>query len=268
MRTTPFVLSALVLAALPARGHEFWISPQTYTVPAQGQLTADLRVGENFEGVAYAYLPQNFERFDLVAGAQVVAVEGRPGDRPALAMPAPTEGLVVVVHQTGDSTLTWDTAQNFEDFVRHKDMAWALEENRARGIPETGFREVYSRYAKSLIAVGEGAGEDGAAGLETEIVALANPYTDALPDGLPVKVLYRGEPRADAQVEVFAKAPDGTVQDLFYRTDAQGVALIPVVPGVEYLVDAVVLRAVEPQTETDPVWETLWASLTFRMPAD
>ncbi len=254
------------MVALPARGHEFWISPQTYTVQAQGQLLADLRVGQNFEGAAYAYLPQNFERFDLLAGEQVIAVEGRAGDRPALAMPAPAEGLVIAVHQTGDNTLTWDTAQKFEDFVLHKDMAWALEENRVRGIPEAGFREVYSRYAKSLIAVGDGRGEDQESGLETEIVALANPYTEALPEGLPVKVLYQGEPRSDAQVEVFAKAPDGTVQDLFYRTDAQGVALIPVTAGVEYLVDAVVLRAVEPRTETDPVWETLWASLTFRMP--
>ena len=267
MRLSPLVLSAaLVCAALPALAHEFWISPQTYTVPAGGQLVADIRVGQSFAGPAYAFIPQRFERFDLVMGDKVIPVEGRIGDRPALNMTAPAEGLVSVVHQTGDNLITWDKSGMFESFVEHKDFAWALDENKQRGIPETGFAERYSRYGKSLIAVGSGAGQDREVGLETEIVALANPYTDDISGGLPVLVLYQGEPRADTQVEVFAKAADGTVEDIFYRTDAKGEAVIPVSPGFEYLVDAVVIRPLKQKVQTDPVWETLWASLTFKAP--
>jgi len=267
MRLLPFLLSAVLgLAALPALGHEFWISPQKYTVPAEGQLIADIRVGQSFKGSAYAFIPQRFARFDLVMGGAVVPVKARVGDRPALNMAAPAEGLVVVVHQTGDSLLTWDDAAKFEGFVKHKDFPWALEQNRANGVPETGFKERYSRYGKSLIAVGDGRGADREVGMETEIVALANPYTDDLSGGLPVLVLYQGKPRAHTQVEVFARGVDGAVQDLFYRTDGEGKAMIPVEPGVEYLVDAVVMRPLEQTTPTDPIWESLWASLTFRAP--
>ena len=116
------------------------------------------------------------------------------------------------------------------------------------------------------IAVGDGAGADREAGLETEIVALANPYTDDLSDGLPVRVLYQGAPRADAQVELFAKSPEGEVEITLLRTDAEGVALLPVTPGQVYLADAVVVRPLEPVAEDDPVWESLWASLTFKVP--
>ena len=267
MRIMSLFLAATVgLTAVPALSHEFWISPQTYTVPAGGQLIADIRVGQFFEGSAYSFIPQRFTRFDLVMGDTVTPVDGRVGDRPALKMDAPADGLVTVVHQTGDSTLTWDDPALFDQFVRHKDFPWVLDINKERGIPETGFSERYSRYGKSLIAVGNGEGADREVGMETEIVALANPYTDELPDGLPVLVLYQGKPRADTQVEVFTKTSHGEVEDLFYRTDAEGKAMIPVKPGVEYLVDAVVMRELQQKVLKDPVWESLWASLTFRMP--
>jgi len=66
----------------------------------------------------------------------------------------------------------------------------------------------------------------------TEIVALANPYTDDLSAGLPVQVFYDNAVRADAQVELFAKSADGSVEITTYRTDANGIATLPVQPGI------------------------------------
>lgn len=260
------LLAALTLAALPARAHEFWISPVFYSIAPEDQLLADLRVGETFKGNASSFVPQRFARFDLVVGDSVTPVEGRLGDRPALAMAPPQEGLVVVVHQTADLALNYAEWQKFVNFVEHKDFKGTLDAHAARGLPQTGFKELYSRYAKSLIAVGDGAGADREVGLLTEIVALANPYTDDLSSGLPVRVLYQGAPRPDAQVEVFDKAPDGTTTVALYRTNADGEAQITVTPGHEYLIDAVVLRAADPETQRGAVWESLWASLTLMVP--
>lgn len=255
-----------MVAALPARAHEFWISPVLYMIPPGDQLRADLRVGEAFKGSASSFVPQRFARFDLVMGDRVTEVPGRLGDRPALAMTPPQEGLAIAVHQTADLSLTYSDWAKFENFVAHKDFAGVLEAHRARGLPETGFSELYSRYAKSLIAVGAGAGADRKVGLLTEIVALANPYTDDLSGGLAVQVLYQDAARADVQVELFDRAPDGTVAVTLHRTDAEGVARIPVTPGHSYLVDAVVLREADPETQRGAVWESLWASLTFMVP--
>jgi len=262
------LLFVMPVSVISVSAHEFWISPKEYMIAPQDQLVADIRVGTSFGGSAYSFLPVKFVRFDLVMDGKITPVEGQLGDRPALNMSVAEEGLLVVVHQTTDYPLTYSDASKFESFVTNKDFRWVLAEHAARGLPETGFREFYSRYGKSLIAVGNGAGRDAAVGMETEIVALANPYVDDVSGGMPVEVLYQGKPRSDTQVEIFAKAPDGEVTGTKLRTDAQGHVTIPVSAGHEYLVDAVVMRALEPETENDPVWESLWASLTFKVPAE
>lgn len=258
--------AALCLMGTVATAHEFWIDPLAFQLPEGAPLVANLRVGEMLEGPAYPYIERNFTRFDLVQGDAVTPVAGRAGDNPALNMVAPDSGLTVVVHSTRDYSLNYSAWEKFVAFCEHKDFTWALAEHDARGLPRTGFKEQYVRHAKSLIALGDGLGADRAVGLETEIVALANPYTDDMTAGLPVQVLYQGAPRAMAQVELYAQAPDGTVTVALFTTDAQGLATLTVDPGHRYLADAVVLRAMTPASQGDPVWETLWASLTFAVP--
>ena len=127
-------------------------------------------------------------------------------------------------------------------------------------------RERYSRHAKSLVALGDGAGADREMGLLTEIMAEANPYTDDLSGGFPVRVLYQGAPRADVQVELFERNAAGDVTIRLYRTDDQGRVSVDVTPGHFYLVDSVVMRELEVTEDKDPAWESLWASLTFETP--
>ncbi|MGB1209086.1 MAG: DUF4198 domain-containing protein [Paracoccaceae bacterium] len=267
------VIGGLMVVALwtfgvaAARAHEFFIDAEPFVVPSGGVLTASLRVGEDFEGAAQAYLPPNFRRFDVVMGGQVVPVAGRAGDRPALNMPAPRDGLAVVVHVTRDYRLTYTNWSKFERFVTHKDAVWVLQAHQDRELNTDRVVERYSRYGKSLIAVGDGGGADASVGLLTEIVAEANPYTDPGLSVMPVKVLYQGQPRKDAQVEIFAKTAEGLVTVSTVRTDDTGRAQVPVVAGSRYLLDAVVLRPLAVDSLKDPTWESLWASLTFAVPA-
>lgn len=255
-------------AVSPALSHEFWIDPPEFQLPAGSVVVADLRVGEGFSGSAQPFLPMGTRRFEVLLGEDTLPVEPRIGDRPALNRLVPGEGLAIAVHVTGDSTLTYADFAKFESFVTHKDAAWTLEAHRERGLPDEGFREVYSRYAKSLIALGSGAGEDREIGLETEIVALENPYTDEMSDGIDVAVFFRQAPRSDAMIEVFERAPDDSVTVSTVRTDETGRAIVPVRPGHRYMLDAVVMRepSAELAEERDAVWESLWANLTFSVP--
>ncbi|KUF09325.1 DUF4198 domain-containing protein [Pseudoponticoccus marisrubri] len=260
------LIAVLALLAAPAAAHEFWIDPHDFRIDPGDAAVADIRVGEKLEGVAYRYVPRNFRRFDIVTGAETRPVEGRAGDRPALDMALETPGLSVVVHVSRDHDLTYTEWQKFVDFCAHKDFDWAVERHLDRGLGKEVVRERYSRHAKSLIAVGEGAGADRQVGLVAEIVARANPYTDALDGRFPVTVYHEGAPRPDAQVEVFERAPDGSVTVSLYRTDAEGHAEIAVTPGHMYLVDHVVMRELPVTSPDDPAWESLWASLTFEVP--
>jgi len=252
----------LVLCGLfnAASAHEFWISPQSYTVDAEGDILADIRIGQEFRGSAYAFNTGTFARFDVIRNGETLAVKGQLGDRPALTFPA-GNGLSVIVHETAPERLTYANWAKFQTFVDHKNLDVTQAMHLERGLPEEKFAERYVRYAKSLVASGTAQGQDIETGMKTEIIALDNPYTDDLSAGLRVRVLRDGSPRPDAQVEIFAKQGDAVTVTLT-RTDANGVATILTMPNTEYLIDAVYL---EP-TDGDAVWQSFWASLTFKTP--
>lgn len=249
-----------------AQAHEFWIDPPMFRVEVGEELVANLRVGEAFSGSPMSFLPRNFVRFDVVSGEQVIPAEGRLGDIPALAMSDVPDGLAIVVHETTANVLTWSEWARFVRFAEHKDLGDVAAMHAERGIGQEDVREDYYRFAKSLVAVGDGAGADRVVGLRTEIVALANPYTDDVTGGVPVQVWLDGALVPDRQVELFDRAPDGSVTVTFHRTDAEGVALLPVAPGHVYMADSVTLEAREPDADSDAAWVTLWANLTFAVP--
>lgn len=257
----------LALIAQSATAHELWIEPQSYQNSAETIVTADVVNGENFEGIRLSYIPTQFERFVAVNGGKFANIQGRVGDRPAMQLQPLDDGLHVIAYLSKVSTIKYEEWQKFQNFVDHKDLGDALTEHRARGLDEEGFSEAYTRFSKSLVSVGSGDGADRRLGLETEIVALDNPYTDGLTE-IRLELHYQRDLRADEQIEVFEKAPDGTVEVSLYRTDDNGVATVPVKAGHAYMADAVVLR--EPSDDlaaaTGAVWETLWANITWAMP--
>jgi len=244
-RWLPGVLLFYALAGNPALAHEFWIEPTNYRVEQNAGIEAFLRNGERFSGSSISYLEGNTIRFDLLSEDREDPVVARLGDNPALQMRTVQDGLNVVVHQRKVSVISYPNWEKFQRFAEHKDFDDILLRHRARSLPEKKFSEAYSRYSRSLVAVGDGAGSDRQAGLEVELVAQQNPYTDDVGRGL-----------------------SGKVEVTLPRTDDRGLVTLPVKPSHSYLVDMVVLR--EPSealaTTKKVVWETLWASLTFAVP--
>lgn len=269
-------MSRLALALLvvtsavagPLKAHELWIEPLNWEVESDDSLRADLVNGQSFNGIKLAYFPSRIATFEVRLGDRVVPVTARLGSTPALEMPALGDGLHVAAYVSTVSTVAYQSWDKFLSFAEHKDLGDVTAIRDAQGLPEEGFAEVYTRFSKSLIGVGSAAGEDTVLGLETELVALANPYTDDMSDGLPVQLFYQGDVRANEQVELFERAPDGMVDIIRLGTDDEGIVVLPVTPGHSYMADAVVLRLPSPELaeETGAVWESLWANLTFTVP--
>jgi hypothetical protein len=187
---------------------------------------------------------------------------------PALQQEPVAEGLNIAAYQANNAIVDYESWEKFQNFVDHKDFGDVLSQHEARGLPLENFKEVYSRHAKSLMGVGNSEGADRRVGLETEIVALTNPYTDDISQGFQVQVYYRNDVRPNTQVEVFEKGADSIVTISLYQTNDEGIAVFPVKPGFSYMVDAVVLRTPSEALaeRTGAVWETLWANLTFAVP--
>ena len=257
---------AIAFAAAPSLAHEFWLEPSDFTLEPGQVLEANIRVGQNFKGNSYSFNPRNHTRFDVVVGEAVEPVASRIGDQPAVAQPVGGEGLAILVHQTTDSNLLYDDPAIFRTFVDEEGLDGTLERHAERGLPESGFREVYSRHVKSLVDLGPG-GEDRALGLPIELVVEGDPYADPAPETLTLRALYRGEPMVGAMVNVFVRDDISAeaIERLRPRTDAEGRVTIPLAPGHRYLAN--VVRMLEPDAArseaTGAVWESLWASTTF-----
>ncbi|MEP3417930.1 MAG: DUF4198 domain-containing protein [Lentilitoribacter sp.] len=258
------VLSLLVFfSATSVTAHEFWIEPQDYTINASEIVVADLRNGQNFKGSSFAYIRDRYVKFDMFVGQSQQMIPAELGQRPAISKQVDADGLAILVVETISNDLSYSEWAKFQKFIDHKDFKLDKTEHLALGFPEKGFKEIYRRFAKSLVGVGNAKGADREIGLEIELVALSNPYTDDTSDGMPVKAIYLGKPLIDVQIELFDKAPSGEVEVTLHRTNKLGVATLPIEPGHSYLVDTVQLRQAEANNEKAAVWETLWASLTY-----
>ena len=267
--TAPALVLALTLTGKGGNSHEFWIEPLTFVVKADDPIKGHIRIGEMMKGDEFGFVPQEFTRFEFDGPKGLHPVKGRLGDFPALSLPPQGNGLVAVVHFPTDELVTYSSWEEFKSFIADKDLTGTLETHQKQNWPQQGFREVYSRYAKTLIASGTGKGTDRNFRLETEIVALANPYDNDLKGSLPVQVLYRGRPRKNIQIQVFSRrGPGSAVAKTRLRTDSKGVAKILVLPQTDYLINAVTMRRpnFEKKLDRDVYWESLWASLTFRIP--
>lgn len=265
------VICATLIYAPMAFAHEFWIEPTEYQVEKDAPFVADLRNGQLFAGTAQSFFEDRNTRLDVTMGMRTTPITGRMGDRPALQLPPPAQnGLMILAHEAAPSIITYKEWAKFVKFVEHKDFQDAQATHTARGWTKENFKETYTRHSKSLVAVGDGAGSDRELGLVTEFVALDNPYAADFDGTLDVSLLYNGAPRGDAQIEVYARDASDIVNVTITRTDDQGHAAIPVIAGMEYMLDAVVLRPVAGAStaEAGPVWETLWASMTFGVPAN
>ena len=264
----PLVTFFAFFAAQPSFAHELWIDGQNFQAQSDETIRLDLRNGENFKGSAQAYFKSRIKSFYWFLNQETHQVEARMGDIPAFSATPGEDGLMVVVYESTPSSLTYRDWAKFDAFIQHKDLGPIEEMHEARGLLKTDVKEAYHRYSKAVIGIGAAQGADQRFGLETEFVLLGNPYRDDPAQGLAVQILYRDAPRADAQIEIFERASDGTVKVSLMRSNAEGVAVIDIKPGHTYLLDAVLLRVPDPNTANGPPahWESLWAAVTFAVP--
>lgn len=228
----------------------------------------ELRNGQKFKGINLSFFKNRIEHFFWEQNGKSSDVNSRSGDVPAMKTPALENGLMVVVYQSSSSTLSYKNWEKFEEFIQHKNLGLIEQAHESRGLPKINFKESYKRFSKALIGIGHGQGQDRSFGLETEFIVLNNPYHEDTSNGIEVLLLYQKKPRINAQIEVFQRSTSGEVLVSYLQTNAQGKAIINVLPGHDYLLDAVVLRVPEggSNKKDDAVWESLWAATTFSVP--
>jgi len=264
--STAFGLASWIglLAAPALQAHDFWIEPSAFA-PAPGQRVAvRLRVGQELRGDPVPRDPALIQRFVVVGPAGGEApIPGVPDTEPAGFVAFQAAGPAMIVYDSNRSAVQLD-ARKFEDYLAQEGLEKISTLRASRGQSAAGVKEVFSRFAKSLIAVGNGSGPgyDRVLGQRLELVPEGNPYALTGGGELRVRLLYEGKPLAGALILALQKGrPEAKVSA---RSDAQGrVRLRLDRPGF-WLVKAVHMIAAPRDAGAD--WESFWASLTFEVP--
>jgi primary-amine oxidase len=256
------VAVGLTCGVTTAAAHEFWVAPQSYSVQPGDRIVTSLRVGNMMRGTDLPYLSHNFHSFTITTPNGTQDVESIEGDTPAHSYTADVPGLHVTAYHSTAKEVTYDDWETFRKYLAHEGLEEIEQAHHARGLPDSGFKETYTRYAKALIQVGP-VGEqdrDTPQGLPLELVTEDNPYLPGL-DTMRVTLLSSGKPVAGRQIAVFRY--DGEVSRSVVTTDVHGRASIPVASGGKFLLNATDLQPVE---DGEVVWASYWASLTFGLP--
>ncbi len=143
-------IGSLCLAA-EVRAHEVWLTPHSYYGKAQTQVQVDILNGQNFVGDALRYRPNKIEALGFLTETDMLPVTGRLGDQPAIQTRTPMAGQNILIYQSQPEKLFYKKFDKFADFVTEKADKTLLEIHRQLGLPEAGFTEIYTRFAKTLL---------------------------------------------------------------------------------------------------------------------
>lgn len=257
-------LTALTLTlglAAPAAAHEFWIEPNSYRVAPGDAITARTMIGGEFTGEELGNYPSMQQIVDVWQGDTGQPLTGPEERVPALKTPPLGPGLAILRYQSTNFQVTYDSYAKWVLFL--------LEAGRtdlmAQQDRDQPISEVYFRYAKSLVAVGDGQGADRFLGMPLELVALTNPYTDT--GDMRLRVMFMDAPVPNAAAHVFFKDASGTSTYTRLRADAQGEIVVPATAPGAYMVNAIQILPAGPRIQqlVGAQWQSLWASMTYEI---
>lgn len=247
-----------------ASAHEFWLLPRKFKYNVGEKMILDFMVGEGFEGEYWDLSRHQVEKLSLFNRL------GETNQLPNLKRTAGTN-LEYAFNNVGTHLIALESNQAFielepaafEDYLKEDGLDYIIEDRQARGEQNKKSRELYSRYAKLLVQVGDKTDDTykQKAGLKLEIMPSQNPYELKSGDHMECKVYYRGNPEPHALVKVWSHVGNRIFLQNIY-TESDGSIRFPISNTGPWMVSTVkMIRSASPKAE----WESMWASLVFEI---
>ncbi len=268
-RSVRLTLIAVVAACAhqsPTLAHDLWLVPAESAHTKVGHpVLVRAHSGMNFPVSEHAPDPAAFAKrvvIRLDGSAATLDAAGKEDKSGLLRFVPERAGLYIVAVETPPKLITL-SAEQFNEYLVADGLPHIYRLHAKEKTLDQPGREQYSKFPKALVQVGEGGAGDPsrALGLTLEIVPLSNPFQLKTGDTLRVRVLYRGQPLADANLgwdhPDDGEPPSGTV-----RTDATGEALVPI--ARTGLMTVRLTHMTRPKKD-DYEWESFWTTLTFRI---
>ena len=261
-------LASTLAMSCAASAHDFWLSPDTYSVAPDTTVNVSVLIGHPDEKTHWPLTPHR------VIALRSIGANTLTDHQDAIADYAPNKALPIHLVSPGSHMLSIETTHAFSELEAERFNAYVEEEglrsvaiDRARkGTQDTPGREIYSRRGKVIIDVGDVSASDTAAltqplGLTLEIVPLAHPGTLSDDQELSANVFYRGRQLNGATVNLVKLDGDsGRVASGI--TDAQGRIAFAHPGKGQWMLHTVWSDPLETE-EAD--FDTVFSSLSFEM---
>jgi uncharacterized GH25 family protein len=251
------LIPIFLLIASAAQAHDFWIEPSSYRPHPGENLTASLRVGQDFTGDAVPRSAQLMDSFIVRERKSERPVNGFENDDPAGILRIDRPGLAIIGYRSKPYPLQLPAAK-FEEFLRMEGLDRISAARQQRGESQKDDRERFYRYAKTFVVAGGGddSGFDHALGYRYELIPETSPQRSKQ---LIVRAVFEGKPLPGIMVMAIQQANPAV--RFSARSDRAGRVRFDLPRGGVWLVKSVQMTAAP--AGSDYEWESLWASLTF-----
>ncbi len=198
---------SLMMVAVPASAHDFWIQPARFEVEPGTAIAFTFQIGHGKFRERWNNNQRILSLLDFHRGEpRDLRPQLRNGGSFDFAIGAAAPGLHVIAMQSTHATSELP-AIRFNDYARTEGLVPILAARNAAGKTNSPGRERYSRRAKALIQVGQATVANRSIatrpiGLKLEIVPDRNPYALGANRILPVHVLYNGRRLSNATLKL------------------------------------------------------------------
>lgn len=245
-------------------GHNFWmIAGQR----RNQSLRIEAHVGHHFPNSESAIAPDRIADFRLLSTCGERLLGDCNVDGTALVTEAANTcaGATMTVLSLHPRAIT--LAENsFTKYIHEEDALAFVAPDFLPGVTTSEQHEVYSKYAKAILATANDEVVCRPVGQKMEILPQRNPATMKPGERLPLRVLLDGVPIGGVRV---SSGCDQLAQGGYAahtRTDADGRAEIELpVAGYWFVRSHLIRRHPDASVAEGAQWESFWPSLTFRI---
>jgi uncharacterized GH25 family protein len=263
----PGALILMVLATMPIFAHDLWLVPDKFTANPGESLTLFANTGMDFPNSLNAITKERIDRFILIGktGEQKLSQFKALGKSLTAASKLKKPGTYVAAISLKPKEIKLK-AKEFNEYLLHDGLSMIYELRKKKGILDKDAVEHYSKYAKTIIRVGNQLDDTPTEPLmlPIEIVPGVNPYSLKRGDSLEVTVFFKGQQLSNAEL-AWSFPGQGEKFAGVTKTDANGKAAIPLVKTGAYVIRLTHMEWVKKKTHE---WESYWASLTFEVLPD
>lgn len=259
----PRLLRTCILLSLAGKlcAHECWLQPATFFPDAGGKVRLTVQVGMEFKGETRPFNPARVARLRHFSATGVE--DWTTQVTAALDFPAlfTTAGTHVVAYDSQPSLIELE-AEKFHEYLREEGLDHVITEREKAGEANQPGRERYQRCIKSILQAGgkPDATYAQATGQRLELIPLNDP-SGVRPGGtLRLKLVFAGQPLAEAKVRAWHRQGD-KLTTLDARTTATGEVAFTLPLAGEWMFSTIHMARIRGDAHAD--WESYWGNLTF-----